>query len=105
MGTAPGPPRVDSQLMPATTELPSADPPPSKLPTEMPPEPRDHAITPRTSPTPTAPGLLLVDSALMTAPTELPSADPKPRRTPTLTPPEPRDHATQPSLCEQLDCF
>merc|ERR1711967_216258 len=72
---APGPPRVDSQLMTAPTELPSADLLPSKLPTEMPLAPRDHAITLLASPKVPAPGPPRVDSQLMTAPTELPSAD------------------------------
>merc|ERR1719324_2119429 len=80
----------------ATTELPSADPKPRRMPTEMPPEPRDHATTPRTSHKEPAPGLQLVDSPAELATTELPSADPKPRRMPTEMPPEPRDHATTP---------
>merc|ERR1712167_91081 len=93
---APGPPRVDSQVMPATTELPSADPKPRRMPTLLPPEPRDHATQPSLSPPEPAPGPPRVDSQLMLATTELPSADPKPRRMPTLLPPEPRDHATPP---------
>merc|ERR1712078_53131 len=91
---APGPPRMDSHRMPATTELPSADPKPRRMPTRMPPDPRDHATTPRTSPPEPAPGPPPMDSHLMPATTELPSADPKPRRMPTEMPLAPRDHAT-----------
>merc|ERR1719281_1726334 len=77
---APGPPPMDSHPLPATTELPSADPKPRRMPTRTPLEPRDHATTPRLSPPEPAPGPPLVDSHLM----------------PTRTPLEPRDHATTP---------
>merc|ERR1712216_1051488 len=81
--TAPGLPLPDSHQLTAPTELPSADPLPSKPPTRMPLDPRYHATTPRPSLKLTAPGPALMDSQQQPALTELPSADPKPRRTPT----------------------
>merc|ERR1711862_388875 len=95
----------DSALLTAPTELPSVDPPPSKLPTEMPLEPRDHATTTRSSLKLTAPGTSRPDSALLTSPTELPSADPPPSKLPTEMPLEPRDPAITTRNFEQLDCF
>merc|ERR1719263_2398364 len=91
-----------SPAEPAPTELPNADLLLSKLPTRMPLDPRDHAITPRPSPKLTAPGLPPVVSHPLTTPTEPPNADLLLSKLPTRMPLDPRDHAITPRPSPKL---